>query len=558
MEQIQTLPQNVVFPPHVMRQAAPILYNQIQFLSILQLEDPSLIYATPLVDVFSDIRHMLKKDNTIDRTKFDIIMNAYDKYTYSQEENQAYLRYYNKLNETRVYLIVKPVNKKIDTQYRTRFISTLQFEEPVDLYTVGISVLPINNFENLLNHPSNRQALVRDIVYQHRAKDRFLKSQSKPGNRTFELDESLSPEPPFKGTITNKIEDLDPEDETPTENEENYVTYNEQDYDLEYECERFRDSPIFKRLRKRFFCRFVEEPYHDWIQVVWSLALFEDELEPYEYRTADIDPTLFTNPNKFFPRTDKIRNKNILPIFASLEEAEKLLLTVIEDLMEPYRKKPVFFTLEELIVLKNGDREFCQDNEEFFDKNYTVTYNIEDMFDPTNVDYLDESLSYASKSHKNTPNYAMPSTKLERKENWLAENRKIETETNYENHFYDSYDRYGDLFRREYEFINDLKMPKVNAMLLKTAINTKIVEMGLGDFLELWNANDLKNDEILFIPTSKKIRTLKSPFGHKNFIDKFYNYQDSFHRKSKRTRRKKAGCNYIIKKSTNINEITSI
>nr|YP_011007015.1 hypothetical protein V2492_pgp084 [Phaeostrophion irregulare]WAM64302.1 hypothetical protein [Phaeostrophion irregulare] len=535
MNYFETIPTKLVFPINVMTATTHTINDETRFISTLQVKESIISSSNPILDVYTEVSHFMDKNHTLDYRKYKELMDIYDNYAKSQK-----IRDINALNDIKIFFIVKPIIKKTETHDEKRFISVVQIEEAVDSFSTGLGLLSINNYESLSANPASRIFLARDIFFQHKAEESYGKLtafESRPGNRPYFLDESIATETPDKGIITNKLEDLDVDDEP--------VLEQESDYDNEMECGRFRDSGFTKNPRRHFLNRFIIEPEHDWIQVVWSLDLFDDE--PYEYDTADIDTASFANPQNFFPKTDKIKGKNIIPMFASLEDAEKMLLTAVEDSLEPYKKKPVFFNFDELATLEAGDREFSQDNEEFPSKNYTLTIDQRDHYDPLNVDYLDESVTYAYRTYKHVPNGGMPETELEKTQNLLAETRKIKPTTNHKNHYYDSYDLHNDLFQREYEFKKELMLPKQKGMLLKTVVNTRIIEMGLGDFLELWNNTETKNAEILFLPSSDRARNLKSRFSRRPFPHSFYEYQKDFQKRHKRTKRKKSSCHYNIK-----------
>ena len=75
---------------------------------------------------------------------------------------------------------------------------------------------------------------------------------------------------------------------------------------------------------------------------------------------------------------------------------------------------------------------------------------------------------------------------------------------------------------------NKRDMIEFDEFLLNTVDRTKIVSMGLADFLDFWNNSQLKNGEVLFIPSSKQMRKIKLPFSGKKSSDKLYDYQQKF------------------------------
>lgn len=484
-----------------------------------------------LVEKTKEIEECVKNNIEYDELEFLETLHLNNKYDkYNKDKQQKSIVTGNELADLKIYVIVKPtiVKAKYDKACppieEIDFVSNVQMNQreepkgPIPTDKIVYCLLPISNYDRMSDQGASRIFLMRDILFQHKG-DKFIQApdpESRPnsrGNRPYDINHSISTnlpfqyERPYQEGVT-KPEDLDIED---------LILEAEELYD-----ENDGECKIFRLLKDPTEDSSIEEPeWNDWVQVVWSPDFIEFE---NEYTAANLDSSLVANPQKYFPRTDKISGKDIIPMFASLEEAEKLLLTVIEDLLAPYRRQQLFATFDYVDALPIYDHKYLSDNR------FHVVIDDRIFYRPQNIDYLDEPYSFAYKGCP--PNGGMPVTKSEHRLNRLAENRKIQSVSNYADHF-ENYDTLHQLFVYE---DHPAWFPKVQTALLQTALNTEIVEMRLGDFLELWYKNETKKGEILYIPPASKFRLFKLNLGSKNLTKKIHQYQKTFHKQAKRNK----------------------
>nr|YP_011005611.1 hypothetical protein V2479_pgp081 [Cutleria multifida]WAM62615.1 hypothetical protein [Cutleria multifida] len=444
----------------------------------------------------------------------------------SSEENinKIYKRYQKnrinniqkKLNKIKVYFIVKSM--------------------VIDGEKVMVTI-PINNFDDLSNSPYSKALSIRVGTFQMRT-DKDLKNMGQEdsikGNRPFILEHTLESEGPYGGIPQIPIESLMiPEEENIdhlSEREKElfarskwrigtefitdsngkqkilyqyYITEHEYDYV-------FLDNTIFTNVeqyltdprdRENFKKTFKDKLYNlDFIHL-W-------DKNKKTLRGLDVDKLVYTN-------TDELLSKNIIPIFSDLEEAQDLLIAVFEEILQPFRRYPEFSYADEPLIVKN-------------------------------LDYLDQSFSFEIRGR-------VPETRLEKIQDWLVRHRIIKANENYKDSFYTS--PYKVYFKEESDVYFDMDtvsknddygmtnyprdfvcfdnyISKFDQVLLKNLYKTKIVSMGLGDFLNFWNNNEIKNGEVLFIPSSKDIKKRQLSLSNEKSIDPFYEYQQNFRYKT--------------------------
>lgn len=386
--------------------------------------------------------------------KFDEFLNIYnDSIIQNQEENDVRKR----LNKIKVYLIVK-----------SKFVIDKE----------SYILLPINNFENLSNKPVSRLYLHRDGLFEINANSNLYFDNRPPGERRFYLlDELLNTHGAFDSQLDIKIRNaiIETEEDILEKkglkgkilgNDPNYYTSSEYEI-FDYLPEIDPDPEIWRE----------EDKNSMWVQK------YGIPKQDYEYDEAEMDNIMFNNSIKYFSGTEK----NIFPVFESLEDAEKLLLTIFEDLLEPFRKKR--------LVLKQDNFLRLSKREQFmFLLPSSYLLNIENLqvYDPVNLDYLDNLDQYETKNGL--------TTKLNFIKNWLAENRWINSYTKIEPpYLIENYDQ------NAYITIS-------NTLLLNSILNTKIIEISLGDFYDIWLQRELLKQNIFFknkinIIIPKKIRT---------------------------------------------------
>jgi len=425
----------------------------------------------------------------------------------------------NKEN-TKIYLVVKP--KRIELNNLQE--KSKSEDEFIHQDQIGYSVLPISNMERINGHGSSTMIWLRDLMFRHDGVGGIIisKSDTRPqdrGKRPFLVDHSIS---------TN----LSYEYDLPYQ----YIGTKPDDLGI-YERQKFVDdlsSKIENQYRKEFFKNtnsseedfwiLPDEEDEDFDETKYWVLEFLNQESPYskdfEYNCADIDPNAtFSTYHKFFSKTEKIAEKDIIPVFSSFEEAEKFLITALEDSLEPYKKQEIYTTSDSLNKTSTNNR-------------FNIILDDRKIYNAQNIDYLDENTSFAFNNYP----LNLPITNAERKVNKLAEERKIKTISNYKDH-YNNYDKIRDLFgvnKKPTWFSTYMPswIPRVQTNLLQTAAKTEIIQMDLNDFLQFWSANEEKMGEILYIPSSNKFKSFTS--NKEAPLKKIYEYQKNFHGKSKR------------------------
>nr|YP_011007620.1 hypothetical protein V2497_pgp040 [Syringoderma abyssicola]WAM65049.1 hypothetical protein [Syringoderma abyssicola] len=454
-----TMPEELIFPTNIMR------FNT----------------TSPMLDEYTSIEGVLYTTDHPDYAQFEDILKIYDKYNRkSIVAKRAKERL--KLNKIKVYVIVREKKEKRQDDNSNK----------------PLVYLPINNYENLSNHPVSRTILHRDAIFQTMSDESVYHGiiERKPGNRCRVLVDLLSTQAPFGGFLEDvELEDLTPQDDSAdgkklrydksvdkaqviADNQDDKVGFidfgevqviadNQDDEDdevgsIDFDDEDLKEIYRFKRLfnltAETFLVDIDSEP-DDGSSLMW-MEEYGIPRQEYEYDESDADNALFTNPQKYFTETDNLKNKNIIPVFASLEEAENLLSTALEDLLFPYIKK------KESITEINKDSK---------------------IYEAKNIDYLDDAPMFM--------NRVLPVTEREIRINSLAEKRRIKSITEITNHYDNYYDK------------KEVHISHAANLVLKHLLNTKIIEIGLGDFFDSCDEN--KTGELIFIPSAKKF---KKPF----------------------------------------------
>ena len=95
---------------------------------------------------------------------------------------------------------------------------------------------------------------------------------------------------------------------------------------------------------------------------------------------------------------------------------------------------------------------------------------------------------------------------------------------NYNVTLYENYENYSNN-RNQQIYINEF-----DQVLFNIIGNTKIVSMGLGDFLYFWNNRNIMSGEVLSIPSSNEFQKARPllPIRQKKYKDRFYEYQKEF------------------------------
>ncbi|CAM9685143.1 unnamed protein product [Ectocarpus fasciculatus] len=257
-----------------------------------------------------------------------------------------------------------------------------------------------------------------------------------------------------------------------------------------------------------------------------------------------------TNPLKLiFGNRNSVKNKNIIPVFSSLEDAQDLLITVLEEVNEPFqvrRKMEGLDTNKYDRSLDYLDDPFCYQNRYFNPENviekfkeFLRTYRFIKARKRSSLkdDYYHEN-KYQTKGPFCIIDPEPEAGDMTYEPLWLREQanefapRHIWRESDcllfQEENFLDDAEVYSLLESRD--------MSIADKVLLKNSQDVKIISMGLADFLGFWNNPTTKNGEVLFIPSSKDLTLNKrgSPVISKKPIDPFYEYQQKFRESKKK------------------------
>nr|QWK42262.1 hypothetical protein [Postelsia palmaeformis] len=434
-----------------------------------------------------------------------------------------------KLNKIQVYFIVKSIK--------------------VDRKEVLVAV-PVNNFDDLSNSSYGKAISARAGTFLMRTDADLNKKgfiEGRPGNRPFILEHALEveapygslPELPLEALLLPKkygrngnveIPDLTIEEQEEDESKlitetivddsgkERMLYYFLSEYEYDYA---FLDNTIFTNAEPYLttprnevsFNRTFKDILENNIKTIKLDDIWNKEKK--ELRLAEIEDLVYKN-------TDELLSKNIIPVFSNLEEAQDLLITVLEELLEPFKT---------IRFIENSSNQ----------KDYPLT----------NLDYFDDSFTLQNK-------YVVPETRLDKIQLWLTKYRLMKPRTQLKSQYELNYQRF--LFPRIPEELHEFLEPdersetaylsESDTVLLDIASNVKIVSMGLGDFLSFWNNTETKNGELLFIPSSESFKKINLPLSSKKSRDPFYEYQQKF-RDDNRQKIEDYSYSYELKSSIN-------
>ena len=241
-----------------------------------------------------------------------------------------------------------------------------------------------------------------------------------------------------------------------------------------------------------------------------------------------------------------VMEKNIIPVFSKLEDAQDLLITVLEEINQPFEARreiervntPKYYRsldyLDDSFTFQNryflpdptdrGDviTDFLRryrfikprNNKSYEDQYNENNYQIKGPFFVDDVETNQDLDEYVPMSQR--PKFAP-------KNIWR------------ENDYWTFCRLYFPDQPHNYSWWETRDLTDAEKGLLTKSQDVKIVSMGLHDFLEFWNNPKKKNADVLFIPSLDKSikRKLKLPqvvykrFS-KNSRDRFYDYQQKF------------------------------
>ena len=477
----------------------------------------------------------------LDKTKgISELYKKYKKDENSKKNINTTNKAYKNINKIKVFLIAKSV--KIDNK------------------EVMVAI-PINNFDDLSNSIYGKGLSARAGTFQMLTEQDLTNkgsAQSTPGNRPFRLEYTLESEGPYNGIPEIPLDTLILPNEAGVEHlsdeekdllarskwriqselvrDENGKEVMYQFLVTEYEYDYlFMDNTIFTNVEPYFtdprdrnsYNRTFKEQLGNFKNIDFDSFWHSKEkgrllLGAEETFEQKIEELLYKN-------TDELLNKNIIPVFSNLEDAQDLLITVIEEILEPYKSLKIIKEKKNLL--------------------------------PRTIESIDESFSFKDDRLK------APETRIEKFKDWLFKYRLIKSNTITKAEHYGNYPpqikdilpdtemkMYGDFDYWSEESIDksakhipddiipdyttfdvtDLRyQPEFDQVLLNIFPETKIVSIGLGDFFDFWNNDEIKNGEVLFIPSSKKLEKSQLPLLSKKSIDRFYEYQQKFRKNNK-------------------------
>lgn len=501
-----------------------------------------------------EILNDVKNESEKKEIDFDKI-NRFYQFNYEKKESRN-TKVREKLNTIKIYILVKPTivdNKKTNV------------------------AVPINNYEDLGNTGYGRTITALASTFLMRTAQDLAGqglSEGSPGSRPFILEHAVGVEPPydteekvslkdlgkglfdktkFKSQKEKRLElaNLDGAVLGAMQEEERLGTglegqvlnseinreedamldldiqileaafgliyYYSSPYEYDYS---FLDNTIFTNSRPYQSQPRDEENFNRrWTDLLKNLKNFNFEEQKNDLKV------LFTESDRIlFKNTTELLSKNIIPVFCDLEEAQTLLVTVLEELTQPYRAiRPIEGIQSTQVILPNLSN---------------------------GLDYIDDSLTL--ENHYVNPN---SNKGLQKIQEFLKKYRVIKapsTTFSVDDYNADNYQLYGTKMKKSvyeswqlfFDEVEDLGKPynyrkgpwddtrsyltKSDKKLLTIASEIKIISMGLGDFLEFWNNHEIKNGEVLFIPSLNNVKSKKLPFVSRKSKDRFYEYQQKF------------------------------
>ena len=486
----------------------PILNIQFKdnYTEITRLNDNQLNPASSLVDHFH-------------RLKFDDLISFYNKEQIKETINRKdFIK--TKLNNIKIYVIVK-----------SKVINNKKY----------FVILPINNFENLSSKSISRLYLHRDGVFEINANPEIYHKRTSPGERKFYLlDDLLNTQGAFDSQLETKIRNV------PIETEEDILERKGLRGKLLGDSQEYYSLPEYENTEYLPEIDPNPELWRDddkdsiWVQK------YGIPKQDYEYDEAEIDNAMFSNSIKYFSGTEKF----IYPIFETIEDAEKLLLTIFEDFLEPFKKKRLTIKQQDFLKLTKKEQYMF-----LLPSSYFLNIETRQIYDPLNLDFLDNFDQYKEIKTSIGP--------FDRIKNSLAKKRWIRSSTKVEPYLSLNYD-------------NNAYLSLSNTFLIHSLINTKIIQIPLGDFYELWNHtqtskyqnlnfkeklksmienfHDKKNPgELLFIPSVEHFSLTKE--SAKN---KFLEYQKFFKKASSIATNYKYSFSYQLGRVMYLDEIEEI
>nr|YP_009730822.1 hypothetical protein Coka_094 [Cladosiphon okamuranus]QAY81058.1 hypothetical protein Coka_094 [Cladosiphon okamuranus] len=511
------------------------------------------IVKSKVVKGKGNINHSVTKINPLEKTHTDIdstcntedieISKFYKKYQSKKKKKFEETKSHKKLNQIKVFFIVK---SKVVKGKEVRY------------------AIPIRNFDDLGNSILEKSNSFIASVFYLKA-DHHLNGleyiEGNPGARPFRLDGIIDPESPFYEEAEFPLENLilpkkyvvsqgkltlDKESEMNNLGkmvvEESQAMKSVFSFPTEYEyTESMLDNTFLVNsskygidIRQKNSINGAKEK-NSFLSRLEDFNLKEDRFKLFNM--SNIFELLFGNINASV-------DKNIIPVFSSLEDAQDLLITILDEINQPFqvrRKIEDYNTTQYSKSLSYLDDSFSFHNNYFLPgpkskleraQYLLIKYGIfksSDFSKYSDHDFYNENKYqikgpfYVEDADTIASNDAYVPTKSAPKFIW----REVD--------YWSFLNYYFPGQQESYSWWESRDMTETDKGLLKKSQEIKIISMGLGDFLEFWNNPTIKNGEVLFIPSSTDLNTKKLSLLPRNRKpkDKFYNYQQKFRKLKK-------------------------
>ncbi|CAM9096794.1 unnamed protein product [Ectocarpus sp. 8 AP-2014] len=499
-----------------------------------KIDENSEINTDSLVDHDENINDNLEVENIEDLE----MMNFHEKYT-SKLNTLKKTEAHKKINKIKIYFIVK--SKLVKGKEMT-------------------VVIPIRCFDDLGNaKPEKFHNRIQNLFDIDVLRGR-PNTQGSPALKPFILEEIVSAAHPFGLDEEFSLEDLI----LPKQ-------YGDDGTKLESGIE---ELDLLSRLQTMQ----TRNQYTGKVRTIYYLSA------DYDYNQSVVDNTIFSTTSNYVIDSKKTNNtfakrlkeidfkkdgfkivntrnlfklvwgnrtplieKSIIPVFSNLEDAQNLLITVLEEVNEPFqirRKMEGPDTPQYDRSLDYLTDPFCYQNRYFYPK--SGIGKVKDFLRKYRFikghkrSSLKDDLYHENKYQTKGPfsildgetadDYHMDEPLWIREQAHEFAPRHIWRETDcllFEAEYFP-----GE--REAYSFLESRDMSVIDETLLKKSQDVKIISMGLADFLEFWNNPTTKTGELLFIPSSKHLNKRGSPVRSKKPIDPFYEYQQKFYGSTKK------------------------
>lgn len=233
-----------------------------------------------------------------------------------------------------------------------------------------------------------------------------------------------------------------------------------------------------------------------------------------------------------------LMDKNIIPVFSKLEDAQDLLITVLEEVNQPFRARRQIETFNTPKYYRSL---------EYLDDSFTFQnrYFLPDLNDRGDVitDFL-RRYRFIKPRNKVSGNDYYNENNYQTKGPFYVENIDTDSGDEYipmsqrprsapkwiwrESDYWAFMRRHFPGQPEAYSWWETRDMSKSDKGLLQKSQDVKIVSMGLNDFFEFWNNHQQKNAELLFIPSSDYLKKKTLPLLPKKPRDRFYDYQQKY------------------------------